>query len=83
MAERVTNDMLQSKFKHLMDVAAVRGISVDGWSFGQHFGLCYNIVQRNADGHGSTRISGDWLTKREAWQGMQDMKTGLLLVARV
>lgn len=83
MAQRVTNEMLADKFRYLTDIAAVRGVCVDGWRFGQNYGQCYNIIGQVGEQEELRQISCNWLTKREAWQGMQDMIQALLLIPRV
>lgn len=83
MAQRITNEMLATKFRYLTDIAAVRGVCVDGWRFGQNYGQCFNIVGQVGEKEWLSQVSNNWLTKREAWQGMDDMIRALSLVPRV
>lgn len=83
MTQRVTNEMLANRFRFLTDMAAARGVCVDGWRFGQNYGQCFNIVGQVGDDERLSQVSNNWLTKREAWDGMNDMIQALLLVPRV
>jgi len=83
MASRTTNAELTARFQYLKDIAAVRGVNVDGWRFGQNYGTCYNIITKDpVDGYVQL-VSQNWTSKTEAWYGMGDMIEALKLVPRV
>lgn len=76
MAQRTTNAQLESAFQSVVRIANGLGINTSDWSFGRNVGLCYNIYDRPA----GKMISRDWISKREAWYGMQDMANAFLLL---
>ena len=77
MGQRITRADVDYVFSQLVDQARNRNIDVSGWSFGQHFGHLYHIVDESDD---NQIIHGNWLTKREAYEGILHMSAGLTLV---
>lgn len=78
MTQRTTNAHLEAAFTSIVGLATGLGVDCTGWSFGQNVGLCYNIYDK-ANGK---LISRNWLTKKEAWYGMQDMSNAFLLLSK-
>lgn len=70
MSTRITNGDLDSMFDRMVQAAIGAGKTTHGWSFGQHTGKLYSVVNYRA---GMKRVSPLWHTKREAWQGLYAM----------
>ena len=75
---RITNQDLELAFETLVQCAKGAGVNVESWSFGQHFGSLYQVIRKRVDG--TQRVSRDWATKREAFNGMQDMIQAFTLI---
>ena len=74
MSTRITNGDLDSMFDRMVQAATGAGKDVRGWSFGQHTGKLYSVVNIR---RGMRRVSPLWGTKREAWQGLYAMAKAL------
>ena len=74
--ERITLENLTNRFKWLVAVGKERGIDTSDWELVQmaskHYVLCSNRT--------GLSYSRDWSTKREVYEGMEDMIRGLLLI---
>lgn len=73
-----TRQQLDFTFGNLVDAARARGIDSSGWSFGQHYGQFYQIIDTKREIY--QQISSDWRGKTAAWNGMVDMIKGLTLI---
>lgn len=84
MTQRVTNSQLDHCFSMLVQAAKNLGVDTSRWSFGHHISDRYEIAEL-AEGPDKPfrQISRSWETKREAWEGMQDMATAFGLVESI
>jgi hypothetical protein len=84
MAQRVTNSQLDHAFGMVVQAATNLGVDTARWSFGHHISNRYEIAAK-AEGPDKPfkQISRSWETKREAWEGLQDMATAFGLVEAI
>lgn len=75
--ERITWQNLVNRFTWLKSVAKERGIPSEDWELLQlaskHYALCSNKTGLSYSRH--------WTSKREAYEGMEDMVQGLMLIS--
>jgi hypothetical protein len=76
--DRITNVDLDLTFETLVRCAQGAGVNTEGWYFGQPFGCLYQVIRKTDTG--TQRVSRDWATKREAFNGMQDMIQAFTLI---
>ena len=81
MTQRVTNSQLDHAFEMIVQAATNLGVDTSRWSFGHHISNRYEIaVVAKGPDQPFRQISRSWATKREAWEGLQDMATAFGLI---
>lgn len=74
--DRITWENLTNRFKWLVAVAKERGIDTKEWELLQLAPRHY-VMSSNRTG---MLYSRPWQTKREAYEGLEDMARGLMLI---
>lgn len=71
MTMRIYAKNLDGLYVRLETMARAAGVDTTGWSFGRHYGNAQTIVRK--EGGPRQRVSPDWYSNREAWDGMHAM----------
>lgn len=74
---RIYRKDLDGLFVRMVTMARAAGVNATDWSFGAHYGKALTIVRK--DGGPRQRVSPDWYSNREAWNGMHAMIAALQL----